>query len=68
MTDRVMKNLQNGSIVLLHLGAAHTLEALPQLIDRVREAGYEIVPVSELIYTENYYVDRQGVQHSRITD
>lgn len=68
MTDRVMKNLQNGSIVLLHLGAAHTLEALPQLIDRIREAGYEIVPVSELIYTENYYVDRQGVQHSRITD
>ena len=63
MTQRVMKNLQNGSILLLHLGAEHTAEALPMIIDAIREKGYEIVPVSELIYTENYYVDRQGVQH-----
>lgn len=63
MTQKVMKNLQNGSIVLLHLGAKHTNEALPMIIAAIKEKGYEIVPVSELIYTENYYVDRQGVQH-----
>lgn len=63
MTEKVMKSLQNGSILLLHLGAEHTAEALPMLIDAIREKGYQIVPVSELIYTENYYVDRQGVQH-----
>ena len=63
MTERAMKNLQNGSILLLHLGAEHTAEALPMIIAAIKEKGYEIVPVSELIYTENYYVDRQGVQH-----
>lgn len=66
MTEKVMKNLKNGSIVLLHLGAEHTAEALPVLIDSIKAAGYEIVPVSELIYTENYYVDRQGIQHKKI--
>ena len=66
MLERVMKNLQNGSILLLHLGAEHTKEALPMLIDAIKEKGYEIVPVSELIYTENYYVDRQGIQHKKI--
>lgn len=66
MTRKVMKNLQNGSIVLLHLGAKHTNEALPMLIDAIKDKGYEIVLVSELIYTENYYVDRQGVQHSSV--
>ncbi len=65
MTEKVMKKLQNGSILLLHLGAEHTAEALPMLIDSIENAGYEIVPVSELIYTENYYVDRQGVQKKR---
>ena len=52
--------------MLLHLGAEHTAEALPMIIDAIKEKGYEIVPVSELIYTENYYVDRQGVQHKKI--
>lgn len=66
MTERVIKKLKNGSILLLHLGAEHTVEALPMIIDAIKEKGYEIVPVSELIYTENYYVDRQGIQHKRI--
>ena len=65
MIQKAMKNLKNGSILLLHLGAEYTAEALPMLIDTILEKGYDIVPVSELIYTENYYVDRQGVQHKK---
>ena len=66
MIQKVMKKLQNGSILLLHLGAEHTTEALPVLIDSIKSAGYDILSVGELIYTENYYVDRQGVQHKKI--
>lgn len=66
MIQKVMKKLQNGSILLLHLGAEHTTEALPVLIDSIKNAGYDILSVGELIYTENYYVDRQGVQHKKI--
>lgn len=41
-----------GNIVLLHDGGgdrSHTVEALPQIIDGLRAAGFQIVPVSELV-------------------
>lgn len=56
------KNLQNGSIILCHNGAKYTAEALERLITGLQEKGYEIVPVSELIYRENYHMDVTGRQ------
>ena len=56
------KNLQNGSIILCHTGAKYTAEALERLITGLQEKGYEIVPVSELIYRENYHMDVTGRQ------
>ena len=66
MIQKVMKKLQNGSILLLHLGAEHTVEGLEKIIDEIQNQGYDILPVGEVIYTENYYVDRQGIQHKKI--
>ncbi len=45
-------NLKCGNILLLHDGGgnrAETVKALPQIIDGLRQRGYEIVPVSELL-------------------
>ncbi|MBQ8802536.1 MAG: polysaccharide deacetylase family protein [Tyzzerella sp.] len=56
------KNLQNGSIVLMHNGAKYTAQALPQVIEGLLELGYEIVPISELIYRDNYHLDVTGRQ------
>ena len=56
------KNLQNGSIILMHNGAKYTKDALERIIVGLREMGYEIVPVSELIYTGNYEIDHTGMQ------
>jgi peptidoglycan-N-acetylglucosamine deacetylase len=45
-------NLTCGNIVLLHDGGGNrseTLKALPQIIDGLRQRGYEIVPVSALL-------------------
>lgn len=56
------KNLQNGSIVLMHNGAKYTAEALPQIIEGLRAKGYELVPISELIYRDNYHLDVTGRQ------
>lgn len=40
----------NGSIVLLHmLDDIHTLEALPIVIDRLREQGFDFVTITELL-------------------
>ena len=57
------KHLGNGSIILLHNGAKYTKDALAALIDRLQEQGYTLVPVSELIYNENYTIDHEGRQH-----
>lgn len=56
------KNLQNGSIILMHNGAKYTAEALPKVIEGLQNQGYEIVPISELIYKENYHLDVTGRQ------
>ena len=56
--------LKNGAIILLHNGAKYTSEALPTLIEKLLEKGYEFVPVSELIYKENYHLDITGRQIS----
>ncbi len=55
-------HLGNGSIILMHNGAKYTKDALERVITGLQEKGYEIVPVSELIYKENYNMDHEGRQ------
>lgn len=55
-------HLGNGSIILMHNGAKYTREALPRVISGLQEKGYEIVPVSQLIYKEGYEMDHEGRQ------
>jgi len=59
------KNLDNGSIIRMHNGARYTLDALNLIIEELRDMGYELVPVSELIHTGNYYVDQSGRQYAK---
>lgn len=52
IVERVLDQAGKGNIVLLHDGGGDrsaTVAALPEIIDRLREDGYEIVPVSDLI-------------------
>ena len=58
------KELQSGSIILMHSGTKYTAEALPKVIEGLEEKGYEIVPVSKLIYKENFHMNRDGSQIS----
>ena len=62
MTERVLKNVRPGSIVLFHNNSKYILDALPGILKELKKK-YQIVSVGELIYTENYTVDRQGIQH-----
>lgn len=56
------KELKNGAIILMHNGAKYTAEALPKVLETLIAQGYEIVPVSQLIYTEDYHLDVTGRQ------
>jgi peptidoglycan/xylan/chitin deacetylase (PgdA/CDA1 family) len=63
MQERIMGKLQNGSILLFHSGAQNTPAALPDILEAIANAGYEIVPVSALILPEPYTIDHEGRQH-----
>lgn len=56
------KHLGNGSIILCHNGAKYTAQALDAMITNLKEQGYEFVPLSELIYRENYEMNHEGRQ------
>lgn len=62
VVDRVTRNVSSGSIVLFHNNAKYVLEYLPTVIERLQADGYEIVPISELIYKDNFYMDSTGRQ------
>ena len=62
ITDRVVSKVKPGSIILFHNAALHTPEALPKIIETLQKDGYKIVPVSQLILTENYTIDNAGMQ------
>ena len=63
MWGRIEPKLTNGSIILMHNGTENTALSLDSIIKNIKDKGYDIVPVSELIYKDNYIIDVNGVQH-----
>lgn len=62
MIKQVVKNVKPGSIVLFHNNSQYITESLPAILDELIAQGYEIVPVSELIMRDNYWIDHTGKQ------
>ena len=56
------KHLGNGSILLFHNDAKYTPQALDTILKGLKEKGYDIVPVSEIIHTGEYTVNHEGRQ------
>ena len=59
------KHLGNGSIILFHNDAKYTPAALDTIIKGLKEKGYEIVPISELIIRDEYTIDHEGRQFKK---
>lgn len=56
------KHLGNGSIILCHNGGKHTAEALDELLATLKQKGYQLVPISQLIMKDNYTINTEGRQ------
>lgn len=56
------KDLGNGAIIRAHGGTKYMAAALKPLIEGIWEKGLELVPVSELIYRQDYHMDVTGRQ------
>lgn len=62
MWARLDKKLSAGDIILSHNGTKHTADSLDMLLRNIKQKGFEVVPVSELIYKDNYKIDSTGMQ------
>ncbi|MDF2803460.1 MAG: hypothetical protein K0S61_3363 [Anaerocolumna sp.] len=58
-------NIENGSIILMHNGAKYTPKALEAVIIHLQENGYTFVPISQLIYKDNFYLNEDGRQFEK---
>ena len=65
MAERVLKGVQNGSIVLMHNDGKNTVQALPLIIEGLKNKGYAFKTIGELIYRDNYEIDHTGRQIRR---
>ena len=59
---RIVNGAKNGSIILCHNNGLHTAEALPIVFSTLKNRGFTFVPISQLIYKENYLIDHNGRQ------
>ncbi len=63
IVNRVLKEVAPGDIILMHNNGDRTPEALARLLPELKKKGYELVPVSELIYKTDYRVEsHSGIQ------
>ena len=62
---RVLKSIEPGSIILFHNAAAHTPEALPEILESLLAEGYRVVPVSQILLEGDCFIDNTGRQCRR---
>ena len=62
MWKRLKNKLENGSIILSHNGTKHTADSLDMLIKNIKEIGFKVTTVSDLIYQDNYTINNNGTQ------
>ena len=62
ITERVVKKVCSGSIVLFHNAGEHTPEALSGILETLAAGGYRFVPVSALLLSGSYTIDHTGRQ------
>lgn len=62
IADRVVKKVKNGSIILMHNNSDNVLEGLRLILSHLKEKGYTVGSVGELVYESDYRIDNQGVQ------
>lgn len=63
MVRQCTKEVNPGDIVLFHNDSKYILEALPRILEYYTQAGYKIIPVSQLLLEGDTWIDHTGKQH-----
>lgn len=61
--ERIVPKAKSGDIVLFHNNSDHVLDALPLVLSALKGQGFEFVTLSQLVHTEGYTIDSNGIQH-----
>lgn len=62
MLDRILGRIQNGSIILFHNAGKNTPQAVARLLPILKERGFSVVPISQLLLVGDTYTDHTGRQ------
>lgn len=62
MWKRLEGKIKAGDIILTHNGTKHTADSLDMILKNIKQKGFEIVPISSLIYSDNYTINSNGTQ------
>ena len=62
MWNRLKDKIKAGDIILSHNGTKHTADSLDMLLKNIKQKGFEVVKISDLIYQENYTINNNGTQ------
>lgn len=62
MWNRLDSKLTSGDIILTHNGTKHTADSLDMLLKNIKQKGFNVVPISDLIYKDGYKIDSTGMQ------
>ena len=64
LSKNILTKVKNGSIILCHNNSDHIVDALPTILKCLKEQGYTVTSVGNLIYQDNYTIDANGIQKS----
>ena len=60
-----MKDIHAGDIVLFHNNGLHTAEALPTILQQLKDQGLTAVKVSDILLDGDSYIDINGIQKQK---
>lgn len=62
MWNRLKDKIKKGDIILMHNGTKNTANSLEMIIKNIKEKSLNVVPISELIYQDDYTINSNGTQ------
>ena len=62
ISGRVISKSNNGSIVLFHNNSDNIIDGLKMCLEYFKNKDTHVVPIGDLIYYDNFYIDNQGAQ------
>ncbi len=62
ISANILSKVKSGDIILCHNNADNIVEALDTVLPMLISKGYKVVSVSELLYSDGYSINSQGIQ------